>query len=183
MTSSEPGSTGEDPTLESALKPLKQLLDGLNDEIARLYAREGVTGVRPRFTMALIRLHHRGPMSVKALAAEIDVTHSAMSQTVTALRGEGLVETAPGPDARTRLVSLTGQGRDLVPFLEAEWRATERAFAGLQAELSQPLQRWIDDMETALRRRAFLDRITDELDHPGPDSPRPDLSGPDRPGQ
>lgn len=177
------GSTGEDPTLESALRPLKQLLDGLDDEVARLYAREGVTGVRPRFSMALIRLQHRGPMTVKALAAEIDVTHSAMSQTVTALRGEGLVETAPGPDARTRLVSLTGAGRDLVPFLEAEWRATEEAFAELQAELPSSLQRWIDDMTAALRRRAFLDRITDKLDRPAPDRPAPDRPEPDRSGE
>ncbi|RZT84054.1 MarR family protein [Pseudonocardia sediminis] len=158
---------GDDPTLESALRPLKELLDGLDGEISRLYEREGVTGVRPRFTIALIRLRHRGPMTVKALAAEIDVTHSAMSQTVTAMRGEGLVATTPGPDARTRQVELTAEGLALVPFLEAEWRATEQAFAELQAELPSSLQTWIDAMTVALARRRFLDRITEKLDQPG----------------
>ena len=180
MTLSGDTSTGADPTLRSALRPLKQLLDGLEGEISGLYAREGVTGVRPRFSMALIRLHHRGPMTVTALAAEIDVTHSAMSQTVTAMRGEGLVETSPGPDARTRRVALTGAGRALVPFLEAEWRATERAFAELQGELPFPLQSWIDGMTAALRRRPFLDRITDQLDGPDPDPDR-GRPGPDDP--
>jgi DNA-binding MarR family transcriptional regulator len=119
--------------------------------------------------MALIRLHHRGPMSIKELAAQIDVTHSAMSQTVTEMRKEGLVETAPGADARTREVALTAKGRALVPFLEAEWRATEAAFGELDAALPYPMTRVIDDVAAALRDRPFLDRIRAHL----PDSERP----------
>jgi DNA-binding MarR family transcriptional regulator len=116
--------------------------------------------------MALIRLRHRGPMAVKVLAEQIDVTHSAMSQTVTAMRRAGLVQTTPGPDARTREVELTARGRELVPFLEAEWRATEHALAALEAELPYPLTRVVDDMSDALRRRSFLHRIQDQLDRP-----------------
>lgn len=153
-----------DPTLHSSLRPLREMLAEMDADIGRLYAARGVTGVRPRFSMALIRLYHRGPMTVRELAEQIDVTHSAMSQTVTAMRAEGLVETAPGRDARTRDVTLTEWGRDLVPFLEAEWRATERAFAELEAELPYPLTRVVEDMTAALRRRSFLDRITSTLD-------------------
>lgn len=136
----------------------------MDADIGRLYAARGVSGVRPRFSMALIRLHHRGPMTVRELAVQIQVTHSAMSQTIAAMRAEGLVETAPGRDARTRDVTLTEWGRDLVPFLEAEWRATERALAELEAELPYPLTQVVDDMLAALRRRSFLDRITHQLD-------------------
>jgi DNA-binding MarR family transcriptional regulator len=136
----------------------------MDAEIARLYTERGVAGVRPRFSMALIRLRHLGPMTVKELAEQVDVTHSGMSQTVTAMRAEGLVETTPGPDARTRRVALTEEGRALVPFLEAEWRGTEQAFAELETELPYPLTRVVDDMAAALRRRPFLDRIRDHLD-------------------
>jgi DNA-binding MarR family transcriptional regulator len=138
----------------------------MDDDIARLYAQRGVP-VRTRFSMALIRLHHLGPMSVKELAEQIDVTHSAMSQTVTAMRGDGLVESSPGSDARTRTVSLTDRGRALVPFLEDEWRATERAVAELEAELPYPLTRVVGDIAEALQRRSFLDRITQHLDERG----------------
>jgi DNA-binding MarR family transcriptional regulator len=155
-----------DPTLESTIRPLRELLQAMDDDIARLYAQRGVP-VRTRFSMALIRLHHLGPMSVKELAEQIDVTHSAMSQTVTAMRGDGLVESSPGSDARTRTVSLTDRGRALVPFLEDEWRATERALAELEAELPYPLTRVVDDIAEALRRRSFLDRITQHLDERG----------------
>ena len=160
MTSPDSG----DPTLHSAIRPLRELLGEMDADIGRLYAARGVTGVRPRFSMALIRLHHRGPMTVKELAEQIDVSHSAMSQTVTAMRSEGLVETAPGRDARTRDVRLTEKGRALVPFLEAEWRATERAFAELETELPYALTQVVEDMAAALRRRPFLDRITAALD-------------------
>jgi DNA-binding MarR family transcriptional regulator len=158
--------TSADPTLRSALRPLRQLMIAMDDEIARLYAERGVAAVRPRFTKALIRLRHRGPMTVKELAEQVEVTHSAMSQTLTAMRAAGLVETTPGPDARTRRVALTARGRELVPFLEAEWRATEQAFAALEAELPYPLTQVVDDLAAALRRRPFLDRIREHLAAP-----------------
>ena len=155
-----------DPTLESAIRPLKDLLSAMDADIGRLYTERGVAGVRPRFSMALIRLRHRGPMTVKELAEQIFVTHSAMSQTVTAMRREGLVDTSTGSDARTRTVSLTEQGRALVPFLEDEWRATERAWVELEAEIPYPLTRVVDDITAALRQRSFLERLRQQLDHP-----------------
>ncbi len=109
-----------DPTDESLWRPLRDLLDLMDDDIARLYAERGVAGVRPRFSMALIRLHHLGPMTIRQLAAQVEVTHSAMSQTVTAMRQEGLVDTAPGRDARTRTVALTDEGRRLRDAIEQQ---------------------------------------------------------------
>jgi DNA-binding MarR family transcriptional regulator len=153
-----------DPTLESALRPLRHLLAGMDADIARLYAERDVHGVRPRFSMALIRLHHLGPLTIRELAAQVEVTHSAMSQTVTAMRREGLVDSTTGEDARTRTVVLTARGRELVPFLEEEWRATERAWAGLEEELPYPLTRVVADIAAALDRRSFLDRIRAGLD-------------------
>ena len=156
----------DDPTLISAITPMRDLLLGMDSEIARLYRERGISGVRPRYSMALIRLHRRGPMTVRELAAQVDVTHSAMSQTVSVMRREGLVDSAPGSDARTREIRLTARGREIVPFLEAEWRATEAALADLEAELPYPMARWVADMNQALARRSFLDRITDRLREP-----------------
>lgn len=141
----------------------------MDDEIARLYAERGVR-VRPRQTMPLIRLGRRGPMTIRELAAAVEVTHSAMSQTVTALRNDGFVTTRRGRDARTRVVELTDKARRLLPFLEAEWRATEQAAAELDAELPYAFTRVVRDMEEALRRRSFRDRIADQLARTGADT-------------
>ena len=152
-----------DPTDESLWRPLRDLLDLMDDDIARLYAERGVSGVRPRFSKALIKVAHLGPLSIKQLAQAVEVTHSAMSQTVTALRNERLVRVRPGEDARTRTVELTDEGRTVVPFLEAEWRATEAAVAELEAEVPYPLTAVVRDLREALARRSFHDRILGHL--------------------
>lgn len=159
---------GPDPTEWSEWRPLRLLLDAMDADIARLYAERGVAGVRPRFTMPLIRLGRRGPMTIRQLADAVEVTHSAMSQTVGALRREGLVRTVTGSDARTRQVALTARARSLLPFLEAEWRATEQAVAGLDAEVPYALSQVVRDLEAALARRSFHDRVLDNLPPDGP---------------
>lgn len=159
--------TSTDPTLSSALRPLKLLLNDMDDDIGRLYTERGIAGVRPRFSMTLIRLHHLGPLTIRQLAAEVEVTHSAMSQTIAAMRREGLVDSSPGADARTKTVILTDKGRAVVPFLEAEWRATESAYTAMEAELPYALTQVVRDMAAALARRSFHDRIVDHLTDPG----------------
>ena len=143
---------------------MKLLLNEMDDDIGRLYAERGIAGVRPRFSMTLIRLHHLGPLTIRQLAAEVEVTHSAMSQTITAMRREDLVDSSPGADARTRTVILTDKGRAVVPFLEAEWRATESAYTALESELPYALTQVVRDMATALARRSFHDRIIEHID-------------------
>ena len=156
----EPLRPDGDPTEHSRWRPLRRLLAAMDDEIAKLYAERGVRGVRPRFAMPLIRLARSGgTMTIRELADSIEVTHSAMSQTIGAMRRENLVGTRPGADARTRLVALTERGRELVPFLEAEWRATERALAELEDEIPYPLTRVVRDIEQALAERPFRDRV------------------------
>lgn len=139
----------------------------MDNDIAALYAERDLAGIPPRFTMPLIRLHKRGPMTVRQLADSLTVTHSAMSQTVAALRKQGLVHSGPGADARTREVTLTARARELVPFLEAEWHATEAALAELEAELPHPMSQVVADVEAALSRRSFHDRIVRLLDEHG----------------
>ncbi len=153
-----------DPSEQNRMRPLRQLLDAMEADIARLYTERGITGVRPRFVAPLTRLGRRGGMTIRQLAESLEVTHSAMSQTVSALQRDGLVTTAPGPDARTREVVLTERARTIVPFLEAEWRATEQAVAELDAEIPYALSQVVRDLEAALARRSFHDRIADRLE-------------------
>ncbi|WP_228386581.1 MarR family winged helix-turn-helix transcriptional regulator [Ornithinicoccus halotolerans] len=152
-----------DPTTSSTLRPLKQLLDHMEEELSSLYDERGITAVRPRFSMVLIRLAHQGPMTVRQLAEATGRTHSAASQTVAAMRREGLVTSAPGDDARTRRVVLTGAGRELVPWLEDEWRATEAAWEELEREVPYPLSQVVRDLQQALARRGFRDRVDAHL--------------------
>lgn len=149
-----------DPTEEGLWRPLRLLLARMDDDIARLYAG---TDIKPTYVMELLRLHHRGPMTIRELAESVQRTHSALSQKVAAMKAAGLVEVTQGQDARSKRVSLTPAATALAGKLAAEWRATEAASAELEAELAYPLSQVVRDMEEALARRSFHDRIAARL--------------------
>ncbi|GLX01878.1 hypothetical protein Misp02_59640 [Microtetraspora sp. NBRC 16547] len=154
---------------------LHALLADMDSQIESLYTERGIEGVRPRFAYPLIRLAHTGPLTIRELADSLDRSHSAMSQTISAMRREGLVDSEPGPDARTRRITLTDRSRALVPFLEAEWRATEAAVAELDDEVPHPLSAVVTELQRALARRPMRDRILSHLDEllsdPAPSAP------------
>jgi len=170
----------EDPTTRNYLRPLRELTDAIDADIAALYAERQVHGLRPRFTKILIRLHHLGPLTVRQLAEQTEVTHSAMSQTVTELRRAGLVDSSPGADARTRVIVLTPAGTDVIPLLEQEWRATEDTLADLDAAVPYPLLRVVADLHALLQERSFLDRLRDRLPQAAPAVPHPPAPEPPR---
>ncbi|MEV4282284.1 MarR family winged helix-turn-helix transcriptional regulator [Actinoplanes xinjiangensis] len=152
-----------DPTEESVWRPWRLLQAAMDAEIARVYADARIEGLRPTWVMELLRLHHRGPMTITELAESVQITHSGMSQKVSAMRAGGWVRTVAGVDARTRKVELTGKAVAVVRRLSAEWRATEAAIAEIEAEIPYPLSRVVRDIEAALERRSLHARITERL--------------------
>jgi DNA-binding MarR family transcriptional regulator len=135
----------------------------MDADIARIYREAQIAGLKPSFVMELIRLHIRGPMTITELAESVQRTHSATSQKVAAMRAAGLVRTTAGADARSKKVTLTAKARRTIPRLEAEWRATEAAIAEIEAEIPYPLSRVVADIEVALQRKSFHDRIAGKL--------------------
>jgi DNA-binding MarR family transcriptional regulator len=152
-----------DPTQQSLWRPLWLLQASMDDDIARIYSEQQIDGLKPSFVMELLRLHARGPMTITELAESVQHTHSALSQKVAAMRKAGWVQTVVGDDARTKKVTLTDKARHVVDRLAAEWRATEAAVADLEAEVPYPLSRVVTDIERALERKSFHDRIAEKL--------------------
>lgn len=150
------------PLLGTRLRLLLDLLDG---GVAAVYDDLGLHGFRPRYTPVVRAIAAAGPSSIRELARVLGVTHSAASQTVAQMAGDGLVATAPGADARERIVHLTPKAESLLPALEAEWAATSAAAAEFDAELSFPLSRLVDEALDALRRRPMRQRIAAAAPH------------------
>lgn len=165
MTSSPDQSkpTPSDPTEVNYWGDLLDLQRTMDDDLARVYAERGMGELSTRYAYPLIRLAHRGPMTIRDLSQSMNRTHSAVSQTVKAMREQGLVETRPGADARTRVIHLTDKAREVLPFLEAEWRATERASAELDAELRTPLREYVAQLRARIAERSFAQRVLDAL--------------------
>jgi DNA-binding MarR family transcriptional regulator len=152
-----------DPTERSRWRPVFRLLSEMDDEIARIYAENGISDLKPNWVLEIVRLHVRGPMTIAELARSVDRTHSALSQKVAAMRAAGWLETSPGPDARSKKVALTPKAERIAPMLAAEWRATEAAVTELEAELPYPLTRVAEDITALLAGQSFHDRITEKL--------------------
>jgi DNA-binding MarR family transcriptional regulator len=149
--------------VHSRWRPLRLLQEAMDADIARLYAEAEVGGLKPSFVMELLRLRARGPMTIAELAESVQRSHSALSQKVAAMRAAGLVKTTTGIDARTKRVTLTAKARRVVERLAAEWRATEAAIAEIEEEIPYPLSHVVTDIEQALKRKSFHDRIAEKL--------------------
>jgi DNA-binding MarR family transcriptional regulator len=102
-------------------------------------------------------------MTITELAGSVQLTHSATSQKVAAMRTAGWVRTTVGADARSRKVMLTAKARRIIGRLAAEWRATEAAVAEIEAEIPYPLSQAVIDIEEALQRKSLHDRIAEKL--------------------
>ena len=144
--------------------PVRRLLAHVDDQLAEVRRRHGMDYLRPRYTRPLLLLSHHGPQTIRALAGLAQVTHSAMSQSVMAMRADQLVTSEPGPDARTRLVTLTRRGIDAIPFLRSECLAKRKIVRGLEKEAGLPLTRAVEAVTTLLDDRAFASRVDAELD-------------------
>ena len=155
--------TWDDPTEQSLWRPVWDLLYAMDREIGRVYAESGIPDLKPVWVVVILRLRAKGPMTIADLARSLDNTHSALSQKVAAMRAAGWLETSPGPDARSKKVSLTPKAEAIAGRLAAEWRATEASIAEIEAEIPYPLSRVVTDIEEALRRRSFHDRILAKL--------------------
>jgi DNA-binding MarR family transcriptional regulator len=152
-----------DPSRHSHWRPLRLLQEAMDADIGRVYAEARIDGLKPAWVMELLRLYANGPMTITELAGSVQRTHSAVSQKVAAMRAAGWVSTTTGTDARSKKVALTAKATRVVGLLAAEWRATEAALGELEAEIPYPLSRVVTDIEQALRRKSFHDRITEKL--------------------
>src|SRR5438105_9646346 len=152
-----------DPTQHSRWRPLRLLQDAMDADIARIYAEARIDGLKPSYVLELLRLHAAGPMTITELARSVQRTHSATSQKVAAMRAAGWVRTTAGRDARSKQVALTARAARIAGRLAAEWRATEATIAEIEAEIPYPLSQVVTDIEEALRRQSFHDRIAEKL--------------------
>jgi DNA-binding MarR family transcriptional regulator len=161
----------DDPTEVSRWRPVFRLLSDMDDEIARVYADNGIEDLKPTWVLEIVRLRARGPMTIAELARSVGRTHSALSQKVAAMRAAGWLATSPGRDARSKQVTLTPKAERVADLLAAEWRATEAALTELEAELPYPLTRVVEDIRSALAGQSFHARITAHLSAEGPVAP------------
>ncbi|HEX8573784.1 MAG TPA: MarR family transcriptional regulator [Allosphingosinicella sp.] len=137
---------------------LRHLVDLLDGDVEAVYREQGLD-CRSRFTPVIRHLERSGPSSIRQIALASGLTHSAISQTLSEMLKKGLVESAPGRDARERIISFTPAGRALLPKLHAVWGAIWAAADELSAEVGTPLADVLERAVAAIGSRPFRERI------------------------
>jgi DNA-binding MarR family transcriptional regulator len=137
---------------------LRHLLDLLDGDVEAAYAAAGLAW-RPRYTPVLRAIMREGDASIRTLSRAIGITHSAVSQTVSQMQRDGLVELKPGADARERIVALSSKAEAMIPALQRQWAATNAAADQLDAELAAPLSKIAAEAIDALTHTPFGERI------------------------
>ena len=115
--------------MDAAVKPqgctnlkLRQLMR----RVAQLYDAEvGVTGLRGTQYSLLSHVVKLGPVRPVDLARAMGLQPSTLTRNLRPLLDAGLARMAPGPDARSRLVSATEAGRNKRQEAQRRWRVAQ----------------------------------------------------------
>src|SRR5262249_41286286 len=159
---SMPSDPASDPTPDPLWRSMRLLPGRMDRDIQRIYD-EAKLDAKPNYVMELLRLDSDGPMTIAELAASVERTHSAMSQKGAAMQRAGLVRTTAGRDGRSKHVLLTRKAKRIVGRLAAEWRATQAAIDEIDSEIPYPMSTVVADVERALERTSFYDRVKHKL--------------------
>ncbi|MBX9747412.1 MAG: MarR family transcriptional regulator [Hyphomonadaceae bacterium] len=141
---------------------LRRLSDRIDREAERIYAEMGVE-FEQRWFGVLNQLTLRGSRSVGDIAAELGVTHAAVSQVRGALERRGLVGVRADPsDGRRTLLVMTPAGRRLAERLRPVWVALEAASCELDEE-AEGVVATLDKLEQAINRKGLAARVRGAL--------------------
>src|ERR1700685_1008975 len=100
-TAPDPGTTptgaarADDPTERSRWRPVFRLLSDMDDEIAQVYAENGIADLKPSWVLEVRRFPGRGPMTLGGLGPFGGQTASAPDQEVRGMRAAGWLATSP----------------------------------------------------------------------------------------
>lgn len=137
---------------------IRSLLDALDPAVADAYAAADLD-YKPRFTPVVRALARYGPMRIKDIAEGSGLSHSAVSQTVSALAARKWVALEPGTDGRERIVHLTKYASKRLATLEKQWAITAMAAASLNDDIGQPLESILRKALQALKNKSFAERL------------------------
>lgn len=100
--------------------------------VAQHYDAEvGLTGLKGTQYSLLSYVCKLGPIRPVDLAREMRVQASTLTRNLRPLLDAGLLQMEPGPDARSRLVTVTHAGREKRQEAQRRWRAAQEGMNGL----------------------------------------------------
>ncbi|WP_229202271.1 MarR family winged helix-turn-helix transcriptional regulator [Pseudoduganella aquatica] len=135
------------------------MIDLLDGAVGAAYEEAGLD-YRPRYTPVMRALTQGEARTIGQIAESAGITQPAATQTIALMLKAGLIVSEPGAlDGRQKMISLSAQGRALLPQLQQCWQATAAAARSLDEDLPYPLSDALANAIAALRQQSFGERI------------------------
>mgnify|MGYP004710373301 FL=1 len=136
---------------------LRHVSDLVDQGALRHYQQLGLP-YRPRYTPVLRALCD-GAITVSDITDRTRLTQGAVSQTISLMAADGIIERRRLGDGRKSALVITAHGRKLLMVLEPHWKHTFAAIDQLEQEIGHPLRTALDAAAQALEQRDFATRL------------------------
>jgi DNA-binding MarR family transcriptional regulator len=146
---------------------LRRLSEAFLADVNKIYAARNLSFDAAWFPVFYI-LSRQETVSIKDIAGELGISHSAVSQLVSSLQQKGLIKTTTaGDDARKKVVAFTTKGKKLQQQVQPVWEALEQAMAGLvqEGKHSKAVLTAIAEIEKSMQEQSVFDRVQQQLNH------------------
>jgi len=138
---------------------LKRLSDYIMREGKEIYKTYNID-FEPRWFPTFYLLSKESPLGVMEIAERLNITHPAVSQILKEMENRGLVSSVKDKmDKRKRLLSLSGDGKELVVRMEPVWKDIADSIHMMVSKHHHNLLTAIEETEHAFEELNFLARV------------------------
>jgi DNA-binding MarR family transcriptional regulator len=144
---------------------LKRLGDTFINDVNKVYKDHKIDFDASWFPVFYI-LSQKKEISIKEIADELKVSHSAISQLTSSLQEKGLIKSVVSKkDARHKAITFTAKGEKLLQKIKPVWNALEKAMNELveDAASSKKILKALTAIETGLQHKDLFERIDGHL--------------------
>lgn len=144
---------------------LRRLSETFLADVNKIYAEHQLKFDASWFPVFYI-LSKQKQVSIRYIADELAISHSAVSQLVSSLTEKGLVKTsASAEDGRKKVVTFTAKGQKLQQQIEPVWKALSKAMEELAKEgtHSKHFLKAISEVEEGLATASLFDRVEAQM--------------------
>lgn len=144
---------------------LKRLSGMFLGDVNRIYRAHNIRFDASWFPVFYI-LSAEGEVSIRYLAEQLHISHSAASQMVSALHEKGLVKsTVSATDARHKVVRFTAKGEKLLQKVRPVWEAIRQSMEELTttAAVTAQLPDALTALEQCLQQQNVFERVNSKL--------------------
>ncbi len=114
--------------VNTTLRRSSRIVSGFYDEVLRS------TGLHGNQLVLLVAAYLMGPVSINKMAARVGLDRTTLVRNLSHVEERGLVTIKPGEDLRTRIVTLTPEGRDVLVEALPLWEAAQKQVVELLGE-------------------------------------------------